>query len=160
MSIFVRSIAMLINSEQFYSPNENRERHPCYITRISDNISLWKRKPGFRIAGNGASCLRTFPGDRLCGFLSQGHSLGIGIADEENLALMRQKGYHYVCVSRKRLSDYQADSQSTVVQLTDREKNAVQLRIFRPATEQDTWMYNGIILLIINALDRQTAKLG
>jgi hypothetical protein len=65
-----------------------------------------------------------------------------GIATEENLALMREKGYKYVCVSRKRLKDYPAGpSGSKTTQFTDREKNKVELAVFRPEGFPDTWMY-------------------
>lgn len=65
-----------------------------------------------------------------------------GIASEENLALVREKGYGYVCVSRKRLKEYSTDSDTQkTVQLTDREKNKVELAVFHPEGYPDTWMY-------------------
>ena len=65
-----------------------------------------------------------------------------GIATEDNLALVREKGYKYVCVSRKRLKDYPiGPSDTKTTQLTDREKNKVELAIFRPEGFVDTWMY-------------------
>lgn len=62
-----------------------------------------------------------------------------GIATEENLELITGKGYDYVCVSRKRLKDYQATTK--VSQFTDREKNTVELAVFQPKDSPDTWMY-------------------
>jgi len=62
-----------------------------------------------------------------------------GIATEENLELIREKGYDYVCVSRKRLKDYQPATK--VSQFTDREKNKVELAVFHPKDSPDTWMY-------------------
>lgn len=68
-----------------------------------------------------------------------------GIASEDNLALIRDKGYDYVCVSRKRLKDYPMakdnDTMKTVSQLTDRDKNKVELFVFCPEDYEDTWMY-------------------
>ena len=65
-----------------------------------------------------------------------------GLASGENLALIRSKGYDYVCVSRKRLADYpSAEKRGRTVRLTDREKNKVELDVFRPPGEPDTWMY-------------------
>lgn len=65
-----------------------------------------------------------------------------GIATEENLILVQEKGYKYVCVSRKRLKDYPIGlSDSKIIQLTDREKNKVELAIFNPDGYTDTWMY-------------------
>lgn len=62
-----------------------------------------------------------------------------GIATEENLELIREKGYDYVCVSRKRLKGYQAATK--VSQFTDRKKNKVELAVFHPKGFTDTWMY-------------------
>lgn len=62
-----------------------------------------------------------------------------GMATEENLELIRKKGYDYVCVSRKRLKHYQAAAK--VSQFTDREKNKVELAVFHPKESPDTWMY-------------------
>lgn len=65
-----------------------------------------------------------------------------GIATEENLESIVNKGYKYVCVSRKRLKNYPVDTQKqTITQLTDRDKNKVELRIFTPEEHTDTWMY-------------------
>lgn len=62
-----------------------------------------------------------------------------GIATEENLALVREKGYDYVCVSRKRLRHYPAGT--TVSRFTDRDRNSVKLSVFHPKDYPDTWMY-------------------
>jgi transposase len=62
-----------------------------------------------------------------------------GIATEDNLDLIRKKGYDYVCVSRKRLRNYSAAT--TVSQFTDRDKNKVKLAVFHPEGYSDTWMY-------------------
>jgi len=65
-----------------------------------------------------------------------------GIATEDNLTLLNSKGYKYVCVSRKRLKDYELDhQQEKVIQFTDRDKNKVELSIFEPAGHTDKWMY-------------------
>ena len=65
-----------------------------------------------------------------------------GIATEDNLALLNTKGYKYVCVSRKRIKDYELDQQADkVIQFTDRDKNKVELSIFEPAGYTDKWMY-------------------
>ena len=65
-----------------------------------------------------------------------------GIATEDNLDLVKQKGYKYVVVSRKRLKDYPVDSTKTkITQLTNRKKEKVQLEIFTPKGFSDTWMY-------------------
>jgi hypothetical protein len=68
--------------------------------------------------------------------------LDAGIATEDNLKLINQKGYKYVCVSRKRVKDYSSEiGNKTITQLTDRNKNKVELAIFTPEGYDDTWMY-------------------
>ncbi len=65
-----------------------------------------------------------------------------GIATDENLETITAKGFKYVCVSRKRLKEYPADPKKpTITQLTDRDKNKVELRVFKPKEHTDTWMY-------------------
>jgi len=51
-----------------------------------------------------------------------------GIATEENLAMIRAKGYHYLCVSRTKLKDYQAISGRLTVLLETKSKRQVQLK--------------------------------
>ena len=65
-----------------------------------------------------------------------------GIATEENLKLVQEAGLKYVCVSRKRLKEYPAaEQENKTVQLTDRNKNKVELAVFNPVGYDDTWMY-------------------
>jgi len=65
-----------------------------------------------------------------------------GIATDDNIALLQEKGYKYVCVSRKRLKNYPVSADvAKKVQLTDREKNKVELKVFSPEDYSDTWMY-------------------
>jgi len=64
-----------------------------------------------------------------------------GIATEDNLTLLRQKEYEYVCVSRKRLKAYPESVQDQVVRQTARGKGQVQLSVFHPEGQPDTWMY-------------------
>ena len=64
-----------------------------------------------------------------------------GIATEDNLAYINSKGYKYVCVSRKRLKDYPIEIKPSISQLTDRNRNKIELSIFKPKGFTDTWMY-------------------
>ena len=65
-----------------------------------------------------------------------------GIATDANIALLQEKGYKYVCVSRKRLKDYPVSTDvAKKIQLTNREKNKVELKVFSPEGYSDTWMY-------------------
>ena len=64
-----------------------------------------------------------------------------GIADEDNLAELNEKGYKYVCVSRTRLADYPAECLDTqITQSTDRGHGQVRLSVFTPDGYSDTWM--------------------
>jgi transposase len=51
-----------------------------------------------------------------------------GIATEENLQMIRAKGYHYLCVSRAKLKDYQALSGRLTVLLETKSKRHVRLK--------------------------------
>jgi transposase len=51
-----------------------------------------------------------------------------GIATEENLKMIRDKGYHYLCVSRTRLKDYQAISGRLTVLLETKSNRNVRLK--------------------------------
>jgi len=51
-----------------------------------------------------------------------------GIATEENLKMIRDKGYHYLCVSRTRLKDYQSISGRLTVLLETKSKRNVRLK--------------------------------
>lgn len=51
-----------------------------------------------------------------------------GIATGENLEMIRTKGYHYLCVSRTRLKDYQAISGRLTVLLETKSKRNVRLK--------------------------------
>lgn len=63
-----------------------------------------------------------------------------GIATEDNLTMLRERGYNYVCVSRKRIRDYPGDILSgKQIELTRNGK--VELKIFNPEGYSDTWMY-------------------
>ena len=50
-----------------------------------------------------------------------------GIATEENLAMIRAKGYHYLCVSRTKLKDYQDVSGRLTVLLETKRNRKVRL---------------------------------
>jgi transposase len=62
-----------------------------------------------------------------------------GIATEENLEMIRAKGYHYLCVSRTKLKDYQAISGRLTVLLETKSKRQVRLKAV--ATNNNTDYY-------------------
>jgi transposase len=51
-----------------------------------------------------------------------------GIATEENLEMIRAKGYHYLCVSRTKLKDYEAVRGRLTVLLDTKSKRHVRLK--------------------------------
>lgn len=51
-----------------------------------------------------------------------------GIATEENLSLIKEKGYNYLCVSRKRLVDYELKVDCKTVVVHDCKKREIRLR--------------------------------
>lgn len=64
-----------------------------------------------------------------------------GIASEENLDYLRGECLKYVCVSRKRIKDYQVNGESPIVKVRDKRDNLIELQVFKPEGFQDTWMY-------------------
>jgi len=60
-----------------------------------------------------------------------------GIATEENLKMLKKKGYNYLCVSRTNLKNYQADTDSAPVIVTDKRKQSIELRKVKAAPKSD-----------------------
>jgi hypothetical protein len=56
-----------------------------------------------------------------------------GIATEENLAKIRAEGFHYLCVSRSRLKDYEIVAGSAPLTVEDNRKRKIQLQRVTPA---------------------------
>jgi transposase len=63
-----------------------------------------------------------------------------GIATEENLEMIRDKGYHYLCVSRTRLKDYQAIRGRLTVLLETKSKRNVRLKAVRDNKNTDYYL--------------------
>lgn len=63
-----------------------------------------------------------------------------GIATDENLALIASKGYEYVCVSRKRLTEYPVDLERRTI-YDKKRKGKLELAVCKPEGYCDTWMY-------------------
>lgn len=53
--------------------------------------------------------------------------LDAGIATNQNLKLIRTKGYHYLCVSRQKIKNYQYDPQRLVTLLETKSKQEIRL---------------------------------
>jgi len=65
--------------------------------------------------------------------------LDAGIATEENLKLITEKGYHYLCVSRTKLKDYTIDPNRLTVMMETRSKQNVRIKAIQ--TDKDTDYY-------------------
>ena len=63
-----------------------------------------------------------------------------GIATEENLQMIRAKGYHYLCVSRTKLKDYHAISGRLTVLLETKSKRQVRLKAVSNNTNTDYYL--------------------
>lgn len=63
-----------------------------------------------------------------------------GIASAGNLAMIRAKGYEYLCVSRKKLKDYEAISNRLTVLLETKSKREVRIRAVRSTEETDYYL--------------------
>jgi len=50
-----------------------------------------------------------------------------GIATNDNLAMIKEKGYDYMCVSRSSLKDYKLEAGATTVTVTDNKKQEIKL---------------------------------
>ena len=62
-----------------------------------------------------------------------------GIATEENLELIKSKGYDYICVSRSKLKKYKDIENSFPVMVRDNKDREITLQ--RVETEKDTEYY-------------------
>lgn len=63
-----------------------------------------------------------------------------GIATEENLKMIRGKGYHYLCVSRTKLKDYQAIRGRLTVLMETKSKRNVRLRAVSNNSNTDYYL--------------------
>jgi transposase len=63
-----------------------------------------------------------------------------GIATEANLEMIRAKGYHYLCVSRTKLKDYQALSGRLTVLLETKSKRHVRLKAVSNTKNTDYYL--------------------
>jgi len=65
-----------------------------------------------------------------------------GIATEDNLAMLRAKGYHYLCVSRSRIKNYEAVKEDgKPVVMTDKRGDPIELLRVRQPGVDDALLY-------------------
>ena len=66
--------------------------------------------------------------------------LDAGIATEENLMTIKSKGYNYLCVSRRRLTDYELADDMKTVTVQDAKKQSIRLREVKRETGGDYYL--------------------
>ena len=59
-----------------------------------------------------------------------------GIATDDNLEMLRTKGYNYICVSRSKLKDYRADTDKEPVVVLDKREQPIELMRVSPLKQQ------------------------
>lgn len=64
-----------------------------------------------------------------------------GIASEDNLSMLKSKGYDYMCVTRSRLKEYHADITATPVQITDKRKQPLELLKVQVNQDNDQYFW-------------------
>jgi transposase len=64
-----------------------------------------------------------------------------GIATDENLNMLKGKGYDYMCVARSSLKEYYADTTATPVQITDKRKQPIELLKVQANSNSDQYLW-------------------
>lgn len=64
-----------------------------------------------------------------------------GISTEDNLLLLRKRGYNYLCVSRSKLTDYSVDSRASVVHITDKKDRPIELLKIQSNESNDKFLW-------------------
>lgn len=66
--------------------------------------------------------------------------LDAGIATEDNLKLLRDNKFDYMCVSRSNMNKYKIDTDSKPVKITDKKGQELTLQKVTVADNSDTWL--------------------
>lgn len=64
-----------------------------------------------------------------------------GIATEDNIGLLKSKGYDYLCVSRSSMKNYHADINSIPVRITDKKKQPIELLKVKVDNDNDRYLW-------------------
>ena len=64
-----------------------------------------------------------------------------GIATEENIAMLKGKGYDYMCISRSSLKEYRADTSATPVLIKDKRDQPIELLKVRATGDDDQYLW-------------------
>lgn len=79
-------------------------------------------------------------GDHTCPSHKPTIVLDAGIATEENLKMIQSKGYHYVCVTRTKLKEYEYAKQNGEVVLTTKSKHQIKLQAVTASGQTDYFL--------------------
>jgi Transposase DDE domain len=66
--------------------------------------------------------------------------LDAGIATEDNLKLLKQHHFDYMCVSRSNMKKYSVDTDSKPIEILDKKKQALTLQKITVEGNPDTWL--------------------
>ncbi len=64
-----------------------------------------------------------------------------GIATDDNVKMLKRKGYDYLCVSRSNLKEYYADTNSKPVQIKDKKKQPIELLKVKTDKDNDHYLW-------------------
>jgi len=64
-----------------------------------------------------------------------------GIASDDNLSMLKSKGYDYMCVTRSSLKEYHADITAAPVQIVNKRKQPIELLKVRVNGEDDQYLW-------------------
>jgi hypothetical protein len=64
-----------------------------------------------------------------------------GIATEDNLKMLKRKGYDYMCVSRSNLKKYHADTFCKPVEIKDKRKQPIELMKVKVGDDNDKYLW-------------------
>ena len=65
-----------------------------------------------------------------------------GISNEDNLTMLKEKGYDYLCVTKTKLKEYEAvNAQADPIEITDNRGNKIQLQQIEKQGCTDRYMY-------------------
>jgi len=64
-----------------------------------------------------------------------------GIATDDNIKLLRAKGYDYLCVSRSNLKAYEADTSCAPVMIKDKKRQPIELMKVRVENDNDHYLW-------------------
>jgi transposase len=64
-----------------------------------------------------------------------------GIATDGNIAMLKNKGYDYMCVSRSSIKEYHADTAATPVQIKDKKDQPIELLKVRVTGDTDQYLW-------------------